>query len=113
MDLFEYYSTHDFDPDEVNKDFVNYLMRYENRRTAIGFTKMLNRIVVADDIKRVCPICGNAARRTAHYSFADLNEMLQSGSYVFIQWNHQQKEYEIIRSKHKLKQIMNSLGGVG
>lgn len=113
MDIFEYYTQHDFDPDEVNKDFVNYLMRYENRRTAIGFTKMLNRIVVADDIKRVCPICGNAARRTAHYSFADLNEMLQSGSYVFIQWNHQQKEYEIIRSKHKLKQIMNSLGGVG
>ena len=113
MDLFEYYTENSFNPEAVNKDFTDFVMRYDNRRTAIGFARMLNRLVVAPDIKRACPICGNAAQVVDHYSFEDLNAKLLSGSCAFIQWDHKAKEYEIIRSKRRLKEIMTSLGGGG
>jgi len=109
MDLFEYYTEHDFDPESINKDYINFLMRYENRRTPIGFVRMLNRIVVAPEVKRVCPVCGNPAKITDHYSFADVSAKLQSGEALFIQWDHKAKEYEIIRSKHRLKEIIQAL----
>lgn len=113
MDLWEYYTEHSFNPEAVNKDYIDFLMRYQNRRTAIGFARMLNRFVIAEEVKRVCPVCGNPAKRTEHYSFADIEAKLLSGSYAFIQWDHKAKEYEIIRSKRRLKEVINKLKGGG
>lgn len=110
MDLFEYYSEHDFDPSEVNEFFARTLVHYNNPRTALGFARMLNRVVVAPEVKQACPICGNPAKRTEHYSFEDLEDKLLKGNAVLIQWDHKQKEYEIIRSKHRLKKILEALG---
>jgi hypothetical protein len=96
-DLFDYYQDYDFS-ENIPKEYNEFLLKYQNRRTSFGFIRNISALVGEVDAERVCAVCSSQSEKLDPLTVEEMLRKIENDRIPVAIYRSRRREVAIIRN---------------